>query len=111
MARPAYSTAFIHEQIIVDGFTEYVVPDGYIVVLRDLDVIVEQGLNESAQVTVTTEGITFQYVRAPPGPNVIFQWQGRQVKSAGTVISAEITSLDDTAVANVLLSGYLLTVS
>jgi hypothetical protein len=106
MAAPAYSTRFYavstlsDEEIVVGP-----VPDGYIWVLRDLDVhfpeVVEiQNFNlkgSAAQVIVSFSSITLQ-----GGSN---QWHGRQILFAGETFALTVSGADG---ADVTISGYVL---
>jgi len=106
MPSSVYSARFIATAGDPMPTATYTVPEGYVAVVRDVRGLV--GSATSGNVTVTVAGTYgFIYVAdAVSGQNVLVAEEMRVVVNAGETISAQ-SSTD--ALANLLVSGYLLT--
>ena len=100
---PVYSTQLIVVQGLTSAATK-VCADGYVMVLRDLDVFYN-GLLEASVHMEGSVGQTIYYNGFAAGGNPQYaSWRGRQVLNAGESVTIVCDQAQD-----VSLSGYLLT--
>lgn len=106
MARPVYSTSFF-QFTVSDGvpFTE-TVPDGYIAVVRDIQVVFLIPAGDGAQVIVSLNGLEIVQWYLPGDYFGSDSWQGRCVAPGPTTVEAELVG---GGAAEISVSGYLLT--
>jgi hypothetical protein len=105
VAYPAvYSTVFIRLQGLV-GSATFVVPDGYIAILRDADVYNGGGIESTSAYLIdfTSNGTITRWVSATELQAFDGSWRGRQVFNSGDSFGFNTTGAWD-----VRLSGYLL---
>ena len=106
MAAPVYSTAFIGVEG-TETFASYVVPAGYVAVIRDISAVLIDNADESVvQVSLGSGTYIWKTVFASGLP--FEQFTGRQVVDAGEVIYAGIAG--GTPI-SVRVCGYLLTIA
>lgn len=105
MAAPVYSTLFI----AADGFTistGYVVPAGFVAVVRDCTIYIDGSLaNTAADVRDLATG-AFVFYHLMSTQNDYAHWVGHQVFPAGAEIHASSAGPNSAAIR---VSGYLLT--
>jgi len=101
---PVYSNALISVQGL-DGTFEYTVEDGYVAILRDLDVYYGCGVaGGDIDLIGSAEQTIWHESSGAPSGWVYWAWRGRQVIGSGQTVKVSTTDAMD-----VSLSGYLLT--
>lgn len=107
-----YSVCFAHRRLTDQEVSLYVVPVGFVAVVRDICMYTDVGNAQGQLLGVTvlpdSGSIVYAYLhlQAPVAAGVMYHWQGRQVLTAGNDMRA--ITLADNGVYRV--SGYLLTV-
>ncbi|MBA0087124.1 MAG: hypothetical protein HRJ53_19240 [Acidobacteria bacterium Pan2503] len=106
MSIPVYSTVFIALQGLLGNF-DYTVPNGYVAVLRDVDIYASNlgPLNTVVRIIDPNTGGTVWFHDYGATSSGWAQWSGRQVFPEGEVIRAHV----DNDPADVRACGYLLT--
>jgi hypothetical protein len=99
-----YSTRFFAGHNVVGGIG-YVVPPGFVAVLRDVWVAERPSLPTDSVGLFNAAGGYLWYVEFEAGTSAFFFWQGRQVFEAGEEIQCIVTSITGV---DVQASGYLL---
>ena len=99
-----YSNRLIEEKGL-SGPATFVVPAGYIAVIRDLDVYYGNQLFPAYARLIGAANQKLWSVSNSIGSESYAQWRGRQVFLAGETITV---SVDEGGEADVTLSGYLL---
>lgn len=100
-----YSTLFI-EAIAIEAFAEYVVPDGYLAVVRDVSAL---NLGAADDTAFNVENHSTSAIICYHGFVDEFEWfhaDVRQVVEAGSTISMQVSGPTETSVR---VCGYLLT--
>jgi hypothetical protein len=104
--RPLYSIQIISVAPCLP-LSQVVVPDGSVIVLRDVDVVEASGGGAGIfQILSASGGIMWSVQRGAGIAGAVFQWRGRQVFHAGEVITFQVVS----GVWDVQASGYELSV-
>lgn len=100
-----YSTSFIAEHAL-SGSVVYTVPDGFVAIVRDIDVYVNGDLIATTYYAVDadTDGTFAWFVSPNEADPGLYSWRGRQVFLAG-----ESFAFISGNVCDVRISGYLLT--
>lgn len=99
-----YSTPFIQEHALSSSVT-YTVPDGYVAIVRDVDVYIDGEIIATTYYLVddATDG-TFAWTESPSEGNPgLYSWRGRQVFEPGTSFT-----FNSGGTCDVRISGYLL---
>jgi hypothetical protein len=99
-----YSTRLLQEHEL-GALTTYTVPDGFIAIVRDIDVFFTTLAAGAVQVENPAGGI-FAYFAAPVGNSICIPWRGRQVLEPGDEIG--VVASMDFGTADLMMSGYLL---
>jgi len=102
MALAVYSTRFILRPFMT-GYQSYLVPVGYVAVVRDLDVVTEPTSGNVILLAIAGNTIFISELGVEPA-FTNQEWRGRAVAYPGDLISLDTS---DTASGHV--SGYLLT--
>jgi hypothetical protein len=106
MPSTVYSTQLLAVKASTVDAT-YTVPEGFRLVLRDIDGEIEGQIDSAGSLTLLGAlGQQLAYWPCPEGPNVYLSWRGRQVFNPGQTFSLLISG--DTAF-DAQASGYLLT--
>lgn len=105
---PVYSLRiFGHGGLVASaGTVGPIVPDSFIYVVRDIDVVEETGVGTPAMVVKNqTLGFLTVFSRPSGDPTGHYQWQGRQVYGPGEQVGFEVFS----GTWAIACSGYQLT--
>jgi hypothetical protein len=108
VARVVYSNRFIAAEGTGNNTYSYTIPDGFRGDIRDFSGTIQGDDIAPVSVFGVANGVNFYYVAVPFQRNISFHWEGRVVLEAGEVVEAIVTS--DSALVDVYISGYLLTV-
>jgi hypothetical protein len=106
MAR-VYSTSFIDFVVTLGDDATYSITEGYLVVLRDATGVIDTPTGAGVQCDIYRDELVLLEWLAPASGHWTFQWHGRIVVPATSIITASV----DTAGSSwsLSLSGYLLT--
>lgn len=105
MARAVYSTQFLAASTNDSQSFDYTVPDGYVAVVRDLQVRLDEQSSGACYVYITPSDATILQVTSGSEGGAQKQWSGGVVLNAGDVLVALFST---SAFASVVASGYLL---
>jgi hypothetical protein len=106
LSRPLYSQVVIDQHSSSDLSASYLVPAGYVFIVRDMVAF--------SSTTTSTGGVVVQssgsgaflwYVGTPAGATETLQWQGRQVIEGGDTVTCDVYGAAGTSIR---VSGYLL---
>lgn len=107
MANPVFSSQFILNDSDT-GYTSFLVPDGFVAVIRDFSAWSDAGgfvVQLVIRNSLAAPGVTVAAVTAAGVPNYA-QWQGRIVLPPGGEISTHLASFIDEP--SIYVGGYLL---
>lgn len=107
MARSVYSTLFI-AAAGANLNAGYVVPDGYLGIVRDISCICLNFPGDTAVEVIDNNTATFVWYVLQTHLNQYDQWEGRQVFPAGAEILAASSGPNDV---RIRVSGYLLSLA
>lgn len=109
MAPPVYSTQFIAALLAADASAIYTVPDGFVIVVRDISGVIFPGPTSGTNIEVDCGEFAIFSAEAPPSCTVTFHWEGRVVMPAGQHLQAFNQFGTGSAEVAIVISGYLLT--
>ena len=101
MAQPVYSTQFIASPTFL-GTYDFIVPTGFVAVVRDLDIVLQPTGSAVLQLFVNGCGIWIAETGFQPGFSY-WSWRGRQVCTSPGAVRAVLSDNG-----SVVVSGYLL---
>lgn len=106
MAR-VYSEQLIHTTVAGGTTAEYTVTSGFVVVIRDMQVFLINPPGPGDAFQIITDGLTVLQWNMPGDWLSTESWQGRIVVPGPSTFTAGTAGL--TAVAEITISGYVLT--
>lgn len=108
MAARLYSTRFMSGEIVGAASIDYEVPDGWVIVVRNVTWSIAGGLDASCTLAVTLEGVSPLQWNLPSAFTGSDTWEGRMVAPGPTTLTFASTGSGEATV-QVNVSGYLLT--
>jgi hypothetical protein len=105
--RAVYSTRFLRIGARGASSSTYVVPTGFVAVVRDVAVLLEGDATSNAELFVEAPSTWIGYWAPAATGTHTYQWIGRQVIEAGETLAGDCSG---TTWASLWASGYLLSV-
>lgn len=106
MPRAVYSTRFIAVANGTPQRVTYVVPAGFVAVVRSVDIYLDEGPGATAYAGIVDPACSIGQWSSSASGYVTATWNGRQVANAGEEL---VGSVNGDVGGSILVSGYLLT--